>query len=69
MNQRESRMTRHDNVESPTERTSRNLFKDLGSVPGSESEWTIESIRERANTTSEGLDSAPIGSASAVGDQ
>ena len=49
-------MTRHDNVESPTGRTGLNLFMDFGSVPGSESEWTIESIRERADTVSEVLE-------------
>jgi len=49
-------MTRHDNVESPTERARRNPFMDFGSAPGSESELTIEIIRERADATSEVLE-------------
>lgn len=49
-------MTTHEDVESPTERTSRSPFIDLGGAPGSESELTIESIRERADATSEVLE-------------
>lgn len=48
--------TTHENVESPTERASRSPFIDFGSAPGSESELTIESIRERADATSEVLE-------------
>ena len=45
--------TTHENVESPTERASRSLLMDFGSAPGSESELTIETIRERVDSTSE----------------
>jgi hypothetical protein len=48
--------TIHENVESPTERASRSLLMDFGSVPGSESELTIETIRERVDSTSEVLE-------------
>lgn len=49
-------MTTHENVENPTERTSRTLLVDFGSAPGSESELTIKTIRERVDSTSEVLE-------------
>lgn len=51
--------TANENVESPTERASRSLFVDFASAPGSESELTIESIRERREATSEVMERIP----------
>lgn len=49
-------MITHETVESPTEHASRRLLMDFGSAPGSESELTIESTRERTGTTYEVLE-------------
>ena len=48
--------TIHEKVESPTERASRSLLVDFGSAPASESELTIEIIRERVDSSSEVLE-------------
>ena len=48
--------TTRENVESPTDRASRSLLMDFGSGLGSGSELTIESIRARADATSEVLE-------------
>ena len=56
MNEHKSLTTTHENVESSTERAHRNPYMDVGSAPGSESELTIECIRERADTNSELLE-------------
>lgn len=48
--------TTHQNAENPTKRASRSLLIDFGSAPDSESELTIETIRKRADATSEVLE-------------
>lgn len=48
--------TTDENVEKPTERACRSRLMDFGSTPGSESKLTTETIRERADSTSEVLE-------------
>ena len=48
--------TTQKKVESPTKRTNRSLLMDFGSAPGSESELTVETNRDRVDSTSEVLE-------------
>ncbi len=45
--------TTRENVENPIERASRSFLMDFGRALGSQSELSIETIRERADSSSE----------------